>query len=111
MDIKEWIECAFIIINGLLVSIPLACKFYKVMKQLSKEKQWNVLMDILLELMKSAEKQFSEGAAKKAWVLNEIRVAAEKIDYEYDVVAEQKISDMIDKICEAAHELQKGVEQ
>ena len=106
MSIVEWIELVIIVLNGALVIFKL-CQSGA---ELFKEKQWNKLVDIMLDLMVEAEKQFTEGAAKKAWVLNELRVAAKSLEYDYNAEAERKVSEMIDAFCMASKEIQKGHE-
>lgn len=104
----DWLKLIVSILEGIIIAIPLVCSLCQTASKLAKEKQWNKLVDIMIELMMTAEKQFTEGAAKKAWVMNELRTVAKSIDYNYDAVAEQKISDMIDAICTASKEMQKA---
>ena len=42
------------------------------------------------------------GATKKAYVMASVESAAKSINYNYDEVAKQKVSDMIDAICATA---------
>lgn len=101
----QWIDYAIAILSGLSVCIPLVIQLVKFVKQSIEEKNWAEMVKVVLSLMTQAEKLFIEGAAKKAWVMAEVRVAAQNINYNYDEVAEKKVSDMIDAICEAAKEI------
>ena len=102
MNYLEWIKIAIAILSGLAAAIPLVVKLVQVLKNWTKEKNWAKIVEMVLALMAEAEELFSEGEAKKAWVMERIRIAAQKVDYNYDAIAEQKISEMIDAICEAA---------
>ena len=90
------------ILSGVAVCIPLVVKLVDYVQQASKEKNWNKIVEAVLKLMVEAEKQFVEGAAKKVWVMSEVKVLANSINYDYDEVAEQKISVMIDAMCDAS---------
>lgn len=98
----NWVEIVVSILSGLAVCIPLAIKLVEAAQKVIKEKNWSKLMQTAIELMSEAERKFSEGAAKKAWVMSGVEVAAKSIDYPYDDVAKQKVSDMIDAICNAS---------
>lgn len=107
----NWVEIVVSILSGLAVCIPLVIKLVDSVQNTVKEKNWSKLMNVAIDLMSEAEKMFSEGAAKKAWVMAGIDVAAKNIDYPYDDAARQKISDMIDAICDASKVLNAKVEK
>lgn len=69
-----------------------------------KEKNWNQMLKLVMDLMAEAEEKFTKGAEKKEWVLGELQAMAGTLNYdiEWDVV-----SDMIDKICDVSKELNK----
>lgn len=109
MGWADWIKIIIEILSGMLVCIPLVIKLYECFKELTqtkivaeKEKNWDKLWKIALDLMTEAEGRFSEGEARKAWVLNSLRAMASTLEYEYDEIAEAKVSTMIDAICEAS---------
>lgn len=102
MEISIWIELIIRVLAGLAVIIPVVIELIKKTKSVVEEKNWSKIVNAVLKLMVEAEKQFTEGAAKKAWVMAGVRKVAETIDYNYDTVAEQKVADMIDAICEAS---------
>lgn len=105
MDIKTWIEIIIRVLAGLSICIPLVIELVKKTKESVKEKNWNKIVDAVLKLMVEAEKQFNDGATKKQWVMAGIYKVAEVLNYEYDKIAEQKVSEMIDSICEASKEI------
>ena len=98
----SWVDIVVSILSGLAVCIPLVVQFVNVVRASVKEKNWSQIVAIVLDLMKEAETLFSEGAAKKAWVMAGVESAAKSINYNYDDVAKQKVSDMIDAICATA---------
>ena len=98
----NWVEIVVSILSGLAVCIPLVVQLVNVVRASVKEKNWSQIVTIVLDLMKEAETLFSEGAAKKAWVMAGVESAAKSINYNYDEVAKQKVSDMIDAICATA---------
>ena len=98
----SWVDIVVSIMSGLAVCIPLVVKLVNVVSTYVKEKNWSQIVAIVLDLMKQAETLFAEGAARKAWVMAGVESAAKSIDYNYDEVAKQKVSDMIDAICATA---------
>ena len=98
----SWVEIVVSIMSGLAVCIPLVVKLVNVVSTYVKEKNWSQIVAIVLDLMKEAETLFSDGATKKAYVMASVDSAAKSINYNYDDVAKQKVSDMIDAICATA---------
>ena len=98
----NWVDIVVSIMSGLAVCIPLVVKLVNVVSTYVKEKNWSQIVAIVLDLMKEAETLFSDGATKKAYVMASVESAAKSINYNYDEVAKQKVSDMIDAICATA---------
>lgn len=98
----SWVDIVVSILSGLAVCIPLVVKLVNVVSTSVKEKNWSQIVAIVLDLMKEAETLFSDGATKKAHVMASVESAAKSINYNYDDVAKQKVSDMIDAICATA---------
>ena len=98
----SWVDIVVSIMSGLAVCIPLVVKLVNVVSTSVKEKNWSQIVAIVLDLMKEAETRFSDGATKKAYVMASVESAAKSINYNYDEVAKQKVSDMIDAICATA---------
>ena len=98
----NWVEIVVSILSGLAVCIPLVIKLVDSVQNTIKEKNWGKIVKVAIDLMTEAERKFTEGAAKKAWVMAGVEVAAKSIDYPYDDAAKQRVSDMIDAICDAS---------
>ena len=99
---NNWVEIVVSILSGLAVCIPLVVKLVNTVREAVKEKNWSQIVAIVLDLMKQADTLFAEGAARKAWVMAGVESAAKSINYNYDEVAKQIVSDMIDAICATA---------
>lgn len=98
----SWVDIVVSILSGLAVCIPLVVQLVNVVRNSVKEKNWSQIVAIVLDLMKEAETLFSDGATKKAYVMASVESAAKSINYNYDEVSKQKVSDMIDAICATA---------
>lgn len=99
-----WIQAIISILSGVAVIVPLVAKLVQFVQANVKEKNWNQMLKLVMNLMAEAEEKFTKGAEKKEWVLGELRAMAGTLNYdiEWDVV-----SDMIDKICDVSKELNK----
>ncbi|MGM9608365.1 MAG: hypothetical protein ACI3XJ_12755 [Oscillospiraceae bacterium] len=98
----EWVRYIVEILSGLAVVIPLVVKLVEYVRRAAEERNWNQIVSLVLEYMKTAEGIFDEGKARKEYVMDAVVASAKGIDYELDDVALAKISDMIDSICDAA---------
>lgn len=92
----EWYEIAISIITGLVTAIPLVIKLVEYVQKAVQEKNWNNLLNLIMNLMAEAEGKFEKGADKKAWVLSMIEASAETINYEINI---EQISQLIDSLC------------
>ena len=101
----EYIELIVAVLSGLATAIPLVVQLVKYIKTAMQEKNWNDILELVMEYMKAAEGMFDSGAERKQWVMESIVVGAKGIDYPLDDVAMAKISDMIDGICAAAKKI------
>lgn len=98
----DWVEIVVSILAGLATVIPVVVKLIEYVQKSVKEKNWNELMRITIDYMKTAEQKFSDGATRKEWVLSMVKTSAMTINYDLDDAALAKISEMIDSICDAA---------
>lgn len=98
----EWFQWILAIISGLVITIPLVIKLIEYVQKAVKERNWTVIVRLALEYMTKAEKMFTDGAEKKEWVMAMIKSTAQNITYNLDDDALQRVSAMIDSICEAA---------
>lgn len=98
----KWIEIGIAVLTGLSVCIPLVLKLVAVVKANTQEGNWNEIVKIVVAQMVEAEKNYTEGAAKKAWVMNQMRVLAKSLNFNYTEIEELKVSELIDAICAGA---------
>lgn len=99
-----WIQAIISILTGILIIIPLVIKLVQFIQANVKEKNWNQMLKLVMNLMADAEEKFEKGADKKEWVMGQLKAMAGTLNYdiEWDVVSE-----MIDKICDVSKELNK----
>ncbi len=99
-----WIQAIISILSGIAVLVPLMVKLIQFVTANTKEKNWNQMLKLVMNLMAEAEERFDKGSEKKEWVMGELKAMANTLNYdiEWDVVSE-----MIDKICDVSKELNK----
>ena len=61
-----------------------------------REKNWNDLLNLVMNLMKEAEGKFETGAERKTWVIDAVLASANTIQYDIDL---NVVSDLIDNMC------------
>lgn len=93
----EWVKLALAIISGLATAIPLVIKLVEYVQKATKEKNWNKMLELVIDLMEEAETKFAEGADRKEWVLAMVKASADTINYDVDIEA---VSVMIDSLCD-----------
>lgn len=93
----EWVKLAVSILSGLAAAIPLVIKLVEYVQKAIKERNWNQVLKIVMELMETAETKFESGAERKEWVLSMLKASADSINYDIDY---QAIGDMIDSLCD-----------
>lgn len=101
------LECAMQILSGLVVLIPLVVKLVEYVKKATKEKNWNNLLKLVIELMEKAETQFDNGSDRKTWVLETVKTSAEFINYDIDI---NVVSKLIDSLCDMTKVVNPPVE-
>lgn len=90
------------ILIGLAAIIPLVAALIKYVGKAIESKNWNVVVKMVLDLMVQAEQDYSTGAEKKDFVMNQVAVLAKTVDFDIDM---NKVSDLIDALCDMAHEV------
>ena len=90
------------ILVGLAVLIPMMIALIKYVKKAAEDKNWNIIVKMVLDLMVQAEQDYSTGAERKEFVMNQLKVMAKTVDFEIDW---DKVSDLIDALCDMAHEV------
>lgn len=93
---SEWLKLVVAVLSGLSAAIPLVVQLVKYVQKATKEKNWNKLLDLLMEYMERAEEMFESGADRKEWVMAMIKASADSIDYDINM---DEISDLIDSLC------------
>lgn len=83
------------VLTGLTILIPLVLKLIEYVKKATKEKNWNNLIRLTMELMAAAEKKFDEGADRKQWVIAMVQASADTINYP---ISEKELGDLIDNL-------------
>lgn len=99
-----WLQAIISILSGIAVLTPLIITLIRYVKDAVKEKNWNQMLQLVMNLMAKAENMFDIGAEKKEWVLAELHAAADTLNYDIDWVV---VSEMIDKICDISREINK----
>ena len=102
MDAVNWVQLITAILAGLATAIPLVMKLVDTVKKATKEKNWNLLLKMSMNYMTEAEKNIASGAERKEWVLSMVKASAVNINYDLTEEDIQKLSDLIDAICDAS---------
>lgn len=97
-----WIQAIISILSGIAVLVPLMVKLVDYVKKSTKEKNWNQMLKLVMNLMAEAEDKFDKGADKKEWVMGELKAMSDTLNYDIDW---NVVSDMIDKICDVSKEI------
>lgn len=90
------------ILVGLAAVTPLVIALIKYVEKAADDKNWNIIVKMVLDLMVQAEHDYSTGAERKEFVMNQMKVMAQSVDFEVDW---DKVSDLIDALCDMAHEV------
>lgn len=93
------------LLAGIATCIPLVIKLIKYVQSAIKEKNWAVLMKAVISYMEKAETLYTDGESRKTWVMEMIEQTAKNINYDLDDEAKQKVSDMIDSMCDLSKKI------
>ena len=93
----EWVKLIISILSGLIATIPLVIKLVEYVQKAVKERNWNQVLKMVMNLMETAETKFESGAERKEWVLSMLKASVDSINYDIDY---QVISEMIDSLCD-----------
>lgn len=97
-----WVQAIISILSGVAILVPLMVKLVQYIQKSVKEKNWNQMLKLVMNLMAQAEEMFDKGAEKKEWVMAELKAMAGTLNYDIDW---DVVSDMIDSICDISKEL------
>lgn len=93
----EWYEIVISVLSGLAAAIPLVIKLVEYVQKAIKEKNWNNLLTLVMNLMAEAENKFEHGSDKKTWVLSMVEASAKTINYDIDI---EQVGQLIDSLCD-----------
>lgn len=93
----EWMNYILPILSGLVTAIPLVINLTKWIQKAIREKNWNSLIKLTMNLMQEAETKFEDGATKKEWVLAMVQASADTINYDVDI---ESLGQLIDNLCD-----------
>lgn len=93
----DWVKVIVSVLAGLATAIPLVVELVKYVQKAAKEKNWSKLLDMVMNLMQTAEGKFENGADRKEWVLAMVKASADNINYDIDITA---IGNLIDSLCD-----------
>ena len=93
----EWYEILISVLTGLATAIPLVIKLVEYVKKATKEKNWNKLLDLVMNLMAEAENKFQDSADRREWVLMMVKATSHTINYEIDL---DTVDQLITSLCE-----------
>jgi len=110
MEIQNIIEIIVSVLSGLAVCIPLVFKLVQFVQANAKEKNWSNILKLVVSYMSQAESLYTEGVAKKAWVMGMVEQSAANINYDLTAENKQKISEMIDAMCDMAKVVNTQIE-
>jgi hypothetical protein len=97
--VEIWTNIILPILSGLVATIPLVIKLVEISQKFIKEKNWQMVMQLVLKLMAEAEENYETGAERKEYVLDSIKALQGTLNYEVDLDA---IGAMIDSIAQAS---------
>ena len=94
----EWLELIIAILSGIAACIPLVIKLIDMVQKAQKEKNWQIVVQMVLSMMKEAEQNYTDGADKKSYVISSIKAMERTLQYDID---EQAIGELVDAIIDA----------
>lgn len=99
----DWLNFIVSVLTGIVISVPLIIKVVSAVQEAVRNKNWNALINLILENMKEAQKQFETGAERKEFVMGMIEVNAAQVNYPLSDQDYDRISAMIDSLCDMAN--------
>jgi hypothetical protein len=99
---EVWTTIILPIISGLVACVPLVIKLIEYVQKASKEKNWKLVVQLVIKLMMEAEQNYTNGADKKAYVMSVIKAMENTLQYDID---EEAISELIDALIAATKKI------
>lgn len=104
----EYIDLIVAILAGLATAIPLVVKLIEYVKIAYKNGDWDKIVKLVTIYMKDAELLFEDGESRKEYVMLKLAETADHLGYTVDM---EKVSDLIDDLCEMAKVVNKNHEE
>lgn len=95
----EIMELVVAVLAGLATCIPLVIKLVQYIEKAAQEKHFGDIIKLVLQLMAEAEENYASGAERKEYVIDAIQNISDSLNYTVDL---DKVSKMIDEICDAS---------
>ena len=92
----EWPEIIIGILTGLATAIPLVIKLVEYIQMAIKEKNWNSLLELVMNLVQEAEGKFDNGVDRREWVLMMVKASSDTINYDINL---EQVGALIDSLC------------
>ena len=105
----DWVQIAVSILSGLAVCIPLVVKLVKYVTEAVQGRRWDELLKLVIANMAEAEGLFATGAERQQGVMKLLAANAASVGYALMPESVEKISAMIDSLCEMAKTVNAGV--
>lgn len=102
MEFMDILNIILAIVTGLITAIPLVIKLVEYIKVAAREKNWGVLMQLVLKLMAEAEDNFETGAEREEFVIDSIKAMESTLNYDID---EEAIRSMIKAVVSASKKI------
>lgn len=96
------VELILALVTGICTAIPLVLKLVATVQTAVREKNWNLILALTLELMERAEEKFDTGYERKKWVLESLKYSSTQFNYDLDQATLDKLDLLIDSICSTA---------
>jgi hypothetical protein len=92
----NWVNIVVDVLTTLVIVIPLVAKLVEYVQKAIKEKNWNKLLNLVMEFMAEAETKFETGAEKKDYVIMCIKACSDTLNYDINM---DQVSELIDNLC------------
>lgn len=93
----NWVDFFIDVLKMLVIIVPLVVELVKYVKKATREKQWNELLRLIMNLMAEAETKFQDGASRKEWVLMMVKASSDTINYDINM---DQVSELVDRLCD-----------
>ena len=92
----DWVNVVISNIAQIGTVLALIVGLITYIRKAIKEKNWNKVLNTVMDYMKVAEDKFDNGADRKEWVLAMIKASADTLNYD---VKTDEIAKLIDDLC------------